>query len=112
MYKLRNRVPDSIVSSNLLGGMGVRIKGSSKVHINSLFSSQKAGIRAIMPSFVISKFKDGITSTHTKSYFTKTVFSPYIIILQYYCQKCTNLHAQNQLDYTSAPPKSAGHNSS
>ena len=42
---------------------------ASKSHIESLFTKQKAGVRAVMPGFINYWYKDGKVPTHTKSSF-------------------------------------------
>ena len=42
---------------------------SAKSHIQSLFTKQKRGMRAVMPGFVKYFYEDGDTPTHTKNYF-------------------------------------------
>ena len=44
---------------------------AAKNHIESLFSSQKKGLRAAMPGYVNHFYKDGVLPTHTKSFFDK-----------------------------------------
>ena len=44
---------------------------SSKSNIDSLFASQKKGMRAVMPGYVNLYFKDGCPPAHTKPAFTK-----------------------------------------
>ena len=42
---------------------------AAKSHIDSIFTKQKAGIRAVMSGYVQFKFRDGQIPTHTKSTF-------------------------------------------
>ena len=42
---------------------------SSKSNIESIFTSQKKGLRAVMPGYVNYFYKEGKLPTHTKSYF-------------------------------------------
>ena len=42
---------------------------SAKSNIDSLFSKQKKGIRAVVPGFINYKYKDGELPGHTKSFF-------------------------------------------
>ena len=78
MYKIKSQLPlqarlqiyHSFVQSHinfcsLVWGF------AAKSNIESLFSSQKKGIRAVMPGFVNSFFKDGVLPTHTKTSFNK-----------------------------------------
>ena len=44
---------------------------AAKSHIESLFTSQKKGLRAAMPGYVNHFYKDGILPTHTKPFFNK-----------------------------------------
>ena len=44
---------------------------AAKNHIESLFSSQKKGLRAVMPGYVNYFYKDGVLPTHTKPFFNK-----------------------------------------
>ena len=39
--------------------------------INSLFSRQKKGLRAVIPGYINYKYKDGVTPGHTKPWFLK-----------------------------------------
>ena len=43
---------------------------SSKTNIEAIFSSQKKGIRAVIPGFIYYKYKDGHLPGHTKSAFS------------------------------------------
>ena len=44
---------------------------SAKANIEKLFSSQKKGVRAAMPGFTPSFYKNGVLPTHTKQFFNK-----------------------------------------
>ena len=44
---------------------------AAKNHIESLFSSQKKGLRAAVPGYINYYYNDGVVPTHTKSYFSK-----------------------------------------
>ena len=44
---------------------------AAKTHIDSLFASQKKGLRAVMPGYANYFYKDGALPTHTKSTFNK-----------------------------------------
>ena len=44
---------------------------SSKSNVETLFSKQKKGLRAVMPGFVNYKYKDGILPGHTKLAFSE-----------------------------------------
>ena len=44
---------------------------AAKTHIDSLFASQKKGLRAVMPGYTKYFYKDGVLPTHTKSKFNK-----------------------------------------
>ena len=44
---------------------------SSKSNLNTLFSKQKKGLRAVMPGYVNYKYKKGILPGHTKSAFSE-----------------------------------------
>ena len=44
---------------------------ASKRYIESLFTSQKKGLRAAIPGYVNYYYRDGVLPTHTKSYFNK-----------------------------------------
>jgi exonuclease III len=76
MYKIKNLLPQkarlqlyhSFVQSHvnfcsLIWGF------SAKSNIESLFSSQKKGLRAVMPGFVNYFYKDGVLPSHTKASF-------------------------------------------
>ena len=78
MYKIKNLIPiqvrlqifHSFVQSHinfcsLVWGF------SAKANIDSLFASQKKGMRAVMPGYVNFSYKDGALPSHTKSYFNK-----------------------------------------
>ena len=78
MYKIKSQLPlqariqiyHSFVQSHvnycsLVWGF------AAKSNIESLFTSQKKGIRAVMPGFVQSYYKDGILPAHTKVSFNK-----------------------------------------
>ena len=76
MFKIKHRLPvkvrilifHSFVQSHL--NYCPLIWGfSAKSHIQSLFTKQKQGIRAVMPGFVKYWYKEGETPTHTKNYF-------------------------------------------
>lgn len=76
MYKLKKKLPlkarvqvfHSFVQSHL--NYCSNIWGfAAKSHIESLFSAQKKGIRAIIPGFALSHYKDGNLPTGTKVYF-------------------------------------------
>ena len=43
----------------------------SQTYIDSVFSKQKAGIRAVMEGYVNFKYRKGEVPTHTKPFFTK-----------------------------------------
>ena len=44
---------------------------SSKTNIESLFSKQKKGLRAVIPGFINYKYKNGKIPGHTKEFFSK-----------------------------------------
>ena len=44
---------------------------SAKSNIDTLFTKQKKGIRAIIPGYVQYKYQDGIMPDHTKSFFSR-----------------------------------------
>ena len=76
MYKIKGQLPmkvriqlyHSFVQSHL--NFCSLVWGfTSKTHIDSLFRSQKQGIRAIMPGYVNYQYKDGVQPSHTKSSF-------------------------------------------
>ena len=62
---------------------------AAKSHINSLFSKQKQGLRAIVPGFIKYKFKDGVLPGHTKEHFN-----------EYAILTVPNLIASNALIFT------------
>ena len=74
MYKLKNLLPlkariliyHSFIQSHinycsLVWGFAAR------THIDSLFSKQKKGIRAVVPGFINYKYRDGVLPGHTKN---------------------------------------------
>ena len=73
MYKIKNQLPiqaklqifHSFVQSHL-NFCSIIWGFSSKANIESLFSGQKKGMRAVMPGFVNYFYKDGCTPSHTK----------------------------------------------
>ena len=78
MYKIKNRIPQrarlqifhSFVQSHLNYCSTVWGHASATL-IDSLFSQQKKGIRAVIPGFINYRFKDGETPGHTKPYFNE-----------------------------------------
>ena len=76
MYKIRRHIPSetrlqifrSFVQSHL--NYCSLIWGfAAKSHIDSVFSKQKSGMRAVMSGYVQFKYRDGQIPTHTKSTF-------------------------------------------
>ena len=65
---------------------------AAKTHIDSLFSKQKKGIRAVVPGFINYKYRDGVLPGHTKKYFNE-----YNILtihgINYHNLKCLELHS-------------------
>lgn len=111
MYKLKGIIPlaarlnifHSFVQSHvnycsLIWGF------SSRSNIESIFSAQKKGIRAVIPGFANYFYKDGQTPHHTKSAFTKYgVLSVQNIIAKNALIFMYKLHTQPQ----SLPPSIA-----
>ena len=88
MYKLKNKVPLSVrlqiyhsfVQSHL-NYCSIIWGFAAKTHIAGLFSAQKKGLRAILPGYTTSFYKDGILPTPTKVHFVKYgILSVYSII--------------------------------
>ena len=78
MYKLKNLLPlkariliyHSFVQSHV--NYCLLVWGfAAKTHIESLFSKQKKGIRAVVPGFINYKYRDGVLPGHTKKYFNE-----------------------------------------
>ena len=78
IYKLKNKVPlsvriqiyHSLIQSHL-NYCSIIWGFAAKTHIAGLFSAQKKGLRAIMPGFTSSYYKDGKLPTSTKAHFIK-----------------------------------------
>ncbi len=78
MYKIKRHLPiearlqiyQSFVQSHL-NYCSIVWGFAAKSHIESLFSRQKQGIRAVMPGFVNYFYKDGILPNNTKSFFSE-----------------------------------------
>ena len=78
MYKIKNRITQrarlqiyhSFVQSHINYCSTVWGHASSTL-IDSLFSQQKKGIRAVIPGFINYRYKDGETPGHTKPYFSE-----------------------------------------
>lgn len=78
MHKIKNQLPQqariqifhSFVQSHL-NYCSLVWGFASKSNIESLFSTQKSAIRAIMPGFVNFYYHDGTLPSHTKSFFEK-----------------------------------------
>lgn len=76
IYKLKNKVPlsvriqiyHSLIQSHL-NYCSIIWGFAAKTHIAGLFSAQKKGLRAIMPGFTSSYYKDGKLPTSTKAHF-------------------------------------------
>ncbi len=76
MYKIKRHLPvkarlqiyQSFVQSHL-NYCSIVWGFAAKTHIESLFSRQKQGIRAVMPGFVNYFYNDGALPQHTKSFF-------------------------------------------
>jgi hypothetical protein len=78
MYRLKSLVPTKIMLQIYHSFIQSHVNFCSlvwgftaKTNIDSLFSSQKKGIRAIMPGFVRYYFKDGALPAHTKPAFNR-----------------------------------------
>ena len=78
LYKLRNIIPikarvltfNSLVQSHI-NYCSLVWGSTTKNKIDSLFSTQKKAMRAIMPGWVNYFYKEGICPSHTKSTFTQ-----------------------------------------
>ena len=76
MYKIKNQIPmqarvqiyHSFVQSHL-NYCSLVWGFAAKSLIESLFSKQKQGMRAIIPGFINYRYNDGTLPTHTKKYF-------------------------------------------
>ena len=78
MHKIRNHLPTqarlqiyhSFIQSHL--NFCSLVWGfAAKTYIDSVFSKQKAGIRAVMEGYINFKYRKGEIPTHTKPFFTK-----------------------------------------
>ena len=99
MHKIRNHLPlkarlqiyHSFIQSHL--NFCSLVWGfAAKTYIDSVFSKQKAGIRAVMDGYINFKYRKGEIPTHTKPFFTKNQI---LTVPSIIAKKFTDIYAQN-----------------